>query len=124
MSESTAMMPANMNALLQGARNIDANLQSSTAGYFVRLYAGFYTICALATLWVFFLARPVRPGLVRALVCLPVVLLQLVATPYLVDRERTAALVVPTMGILSLSAFKVGSSQACALQQFYVSAAC
>eukprot|EP00775_Hariotina_reticulata_P004246 gene4246-4496_t len=37
------------------------------------------------------------------------VILQLVATPYLVDRERTAVLVVPTMGVLSLSAFKVAA---------------
>jgi hypothetical protein len=85
----------------------DAQLSSTAAGYSLRLYAGFYTISILASLWVYYVARRVSPGPWRALACLPVVALQLAATPLLVDRTRTAVLIVPVCGTLSLSAFKV-----------------
>jgi hypothetical protein len=85
----------------------DAQLSSTAAGYSLRLYAGFYTISILASLWVYYVARRLSPGPWRALACLPVVALQLAATPLLVDHTRTAVLIVPVCGTLSLSAFKV-----------------
>lgn len=85
----------------------DAALACSTAGYFARLYAGFYTISIAASLWVYCVARRLPPGLSRAAACLPVVVLQLAATPLLVDRTRTPVLIVPVCGMLSLAAFKV-----------------
>lgn len=85
----------------------DAALAPSTAGYFARLYAGLYTISIAASLWVYCVAGRLPPGLTRAAACLPVVVLQLAATPLLVDRTRTPVLIVPVCGMLSLAAFKV-----------------
>lgn len=92
---------------LRAAQAVDSWLASSTAGYFTRLYGYFYATCILATLWVFYVGRRLAPGLPRMLACLPVVVLQLSITPLLVDRTRTPVLIVPVMGIFSLSAFKV-----------------
>jgi hypothetical protein len=92
---------------LAAVRSFDSWLSSSSTGYYIRLYGYFYAICIVASLWVFYVARRLQPGLQRALVCLPIVVLQLSATPVLVDRHRTAVLIVPVMGILSLAAFKV-----------------
>jgi hypothetical protein len=93
---------------LAAIRSFDSWLSSSSTGYYIRLYGYFYAICIIASLWVFYVARRLQPGLQRALVCLPVVVLQLAATPVLVDRHRTAVLIVPVCGIFSLAAFKVG----------------
>lgn len=101
------MQASNPGSLLDTLQYWDTQLSSTAAGYFTRLYAGFYTISIVASLWVYFVARRLPPGLARALVCLPVVVLQLAATPVLVDRTRTAVLIVPVCGILSLAAFKV-----------------
>jgi hypothetical protein len=92
---------------LAAVRSFDSWLSSSSTGYYIRLYGYFYAICIVASLWVFYVARRLQPGLQRALVCLPIVVLQLAATPVLVDRHRTAVLIVPVCGILSLAAFKV-----------------
>lgn len=90
-------------------------LVSTAAGYTTRLYAGFYLISILAAVWVFFVARRLPPGRWRALACLPVVLLQLAATPLLVDRTRTAVLIVPVCGTFSLAAFKASAAAKCAV---------
>jgi hypothetical protein len=92
---------------LTAIRSFDSWLSSSSTGYYIRLYGYFYAISIVASLWVFYVARRLQPGLQRALACLPIVVLQLAATPVLVDRRRTAVLIVPVMGILSLAAFKV-----------------
>ncbi|WIA10148.1 hypothetical protein OEZ85_010353 [Tetradesmus obliquus] len=94
---------------LAAISSFDSWLSSSSTGYYIRLYGYFYAICIVASLWTFHVARKLQPGLQRALVCLPIVVLQLAATPVLVDRHRTAVLVVPVMGILSLAAFKVAA---------------
>lgn len=94
---------------LAAISSFDSWLSSSSTGYYIRLYGYFYAICIVASLWTFHVARKLQPGLQRALVCLPIVVLQLAATPVLVDRHRTAVLVVPVMGILSLAAFKVNT---------------
>lgn len=101
------MLPNNPGSLLDTLQYWDAQLSSTAAGYFTRLYAGFYTISIVASVWVYFVARKLHPGPWRALACLPVVVLQLAATPFLVDRTRTAVLIVPVCGMLSLAAFKV-----------------
>ena len=93
--------------LLDTIKSLDATLTSTAAGYFTRLYVGFYTISIISSVWVYFFASKLRPGLSRALACLPVVLLQLAATPLLVDRLRTPVLIVPVCGTFSLAAFKV-----------------
>jgi hypothetical protein len=108
MSETDSICQADPASLLDTLHSWDTRLASTTAGYLTRLYAGFYTISVLASLWVYFVARRLPPGPLRALACLPVVLLQMAATPFLVDRHRTAVLIVPVCGIFSLSAFKVG----------------
>jgi len=87
---------------------LEARVTSTAAGYIMRLYAGFYAISILSSLWVYFVARKLPPGRWRGLACAPVVLLQMAATPVLVDRLRTPVLIVPVSGILSLAAFKVG----------------
>lgn len=98
---------SNPGSLLDTLHYWDTQLSSTTAGYFTRLYAGFYIISIVASVWVYFVARKLQPGPWRALACLPVVVLQLAATPFLVDRTRTAVLIVPVCGMLSLAAFKV-----------------
>lgn len=92
---------------LAAAQEFDAWLSSSSTGYITRLYGYFYAISILASCWVFYVARGLPPGPWRALACLPVSALQLAVTPFLVDRHRTPVLIVPVMGIFSLSAFKV-----------------
>jgi hypothetical protein len=118
MSETDHSCQAGPASLLDTLHSWDTHLASTTAGYSTRLYAGFYAISVLASLWVYFVARRLPPGALRGLACLPVVLLQLAATPLLVDRHRTAVLIVPVCGIFSLSAFKVSGgdlvdSQSC-----------
>lgn len=95
--------------VLNRLQSWDARLSSTAAGYFARVCAGFYAISILASLWAYFVARRLPPGRWRALACSPVVALQMAATPLLVDRTRTAVLIVPVCGTLSLSAFKVGA---------------
>lgn len=93
---------------LAAAQDFDAWLLSSSTGYIIRLYGYFYAISILASCWVFYVARGLAPGPWRALACLPVSAAQLAVTPFLVDRHRTPVLIVPVMGIFSISAFKVG----------------
>jgi hypothetical protein len=100
-------LPHHPGSLLDTLQYWDSQLSSTAAGYFTRLYAGFYTINIVASIWVYFVARKLQPGRWRALACLPVVVLQMAATPFLVDRTRTAVLIVPVCGMLSLAAFKV-----------------
>lgn len=107
MSETEHSCQPGPASLLDTLHSWDTQLASTTAGYFTRLYAGFYIISFLASVWVYFVARRLPPGGLRTLACLPVVVLQMAATPLLVDRHRTAVLIVPVCGIFSLSAFKV-----------------
>lgn len=94
-------------SLLSALFSASSPQSSSTLAYFTRLYYGFYAISILASLWVYHVARRLPPGPMRAAACAPIVLLQMAATPLLIDRLRTPVLIVPVCGTLSLAAFKV-----------------
>lgn len=77
------------------------------AGLAARLLASYATAAAAAAA-VFVAARPLPPGSPRrAAVCGAVAAALLAAPAFLLDFEREAVGIVPTVGVFSLAAFKV-----------------
>lgn len=72
----------------------------------VRMCIYWIAVSTIGAAWALAAGRRTRPGWQRAMLLAPLVAVQLAATPFLVDAQRTPALVVLVMGMMSLSAFK------------------